>query len=56
MKIEMILIAKGLKVIKVCKSEKEVFLFERDMPAKHGLLYSKKPYVIGKKYIKNESD
>lgn len=52
----MTLISKGLKVKKVCKSEKEVFLFERDMPAKYGLLYSKKPYAIGKKYIKNESD
>jgi hypothetical protein len=51
MQIEMSLIAKGIKVKKVCKSEKECFIFERDMPSKYNLLFSKTPYVIGKRKI-----
>lgn len=48
MKVKMTLIAKGIKVEKICTSEKEVFNFERDMPAKYNLLFSKTPYMIGK--------
>lgn len=44
----MTLISKGIKVSKICKTEREVYVFERDMPAKHGLLFSKIPYMIGK--------
>jgi len=51
MKIEMSLISEGIKVKKLCKSEKECYVFERDMPAKYNLLFSKIPYLIGKKYL-----
>lgn len=51
MKVEMTLIAKGIKVSKICKSEKEVFIFSRDYPAKYGLLFSKKPYIIKTLYL-----
>lgn len=51
MKIEMSLIAKNILVKKLCKNETEAYKFERDMPAKHGLLFSGLPYVIGKKFI-----
>jgi len=51
MEYEMTLLSKGIKVTKVCKNERECFKFERDMPAKYNLLFSKTPYVIGKKYI-----
>lgn len=53
MKIEMALISKGIKVKKICKTEREVFIFERDMPAKYNLLYKNTPYVISKKYLDN---
>lgn len=49
--IKMTLISKGIKVEKICKSEIECFKFERDMPAKYNLLFSKIPYVIGKRYL-----
>lgn len=49
--IEMSLIAKGVNIKKHCNNEFEVYMFERDMPAKNGLLFSKKPYLIGKKYL-----
>ena len=48
---KMTLISKGLKVEKVVESEYEAFIFERDMPAKYDLLFSGKPYVIGKVYL-----
>ena len=48
MNIKMTLISKGIKVEKVCKTEREVFVFERDMPAKYNLLFSGIPYTIGK--------
>lgn len=48
MKVEMILLAKGIKVTKVCRNSNECFKFERDMPAKFNLLFTKTPYVIGK--------
>ena len=50
-KYEMSLLSKGIKVTKVCKNANECFKFERDMPAKYNLLFTKTPYVIGKKYI-----
>ncbi len=46
--IKMTLIAKNLEITKVCKNEIEAFKFERDMPAKYNLLYSKKSYIIGR--------
>lgn len=48
MKIKMSLISKGINVEKICATQREVFNFERDMPAKYNLLFSKTPYVIGK--------
>lgn len=48
MKVKMTLIAKGIKVEKICTSERQIFIFERDMPAKYNLLFSKTPYAIGK--------
>ena len=53
MKIKMSLISKGIKVEKVCTTEREVFNFERDMPAKNGLLISGIPYIIGKRNLKS---
>jgi len=46
--IKMTLISKDIKVEKICTNEHECFLFERDMPAKHGLLFSSKEYIIGR--------
>lgn len=51
MKIEMSLIAKGINIKKVCTTERQVFNFERDMPAKYNLLFSNTPYIIGKKNL-----
>lgn len=51
MKIKMQLISKGIKVEKVCTSEYEAYIFERDMPAKYNLLFSKIPYAVGKRYL-----
>jgi hypothetical protein len=51
--IKMTLIAKGIKVEKVCKNEREVYVFERDQPAKNGLLFSGITYTIGKVYLDN---
>lgn len=47
----MTLIAKGVNVEKICKTERECFVFERDMPAKYNLLFSNTPYVIGKRNL-----
>ncbi len=49
--IEMALIAPGIKVKKIVKTEKQATIFERDMPAKHKLLFTKIPYVIVRKYL-----
>ena len=48
MRIKMTLISKGIKVEKICTTQHEVFIFERDIPAKYHLLFSKTPYIIGK--------
>lgn len=48
MKVKMTLIAKGIKVEKICTSKREIKTFERDMPAKYNLLFSNTPYIIGK--------
>jgi hypothetical protein len=48
MKVKMVLLAKGVRVEKVVSTERDAFVFERDMPAKHGLLYSKTPYAVGR--------
>ena len=41
------LISKGIKLTKICKSQKEVNTFHRDMPCKYGLLFQTKiPYAI----------
>ena len=48
MKIKMTLISKDIRVVKICNSEKQVTIFERDMPAKYNLLFSNIPYIIGK--------
>lgn len=49
MEIKMTLIAKGIKVEKVCTTQREVEVFKRDMPAKYDLLFSGKPYAIGQR-------
>ena len=49
--IEMSLISKDVNIKKICRTQREVFTFERDMPAKYDLLFSKKPYVIGKRNL-----
>jgi protein tyrosine/serine phosphatase len=48
MKVKMTLISKGVNIEKVCTTEIEIYTFERDMPAKHNLLFSNKPYLIKK--------
>ena len=50
---ELTLIAKGIKVTKVCKNEREVAIFYRDMPAKYRLLFQTEiAYAIQEKEIK----
>lgn len=49
--IKMSLLAKGIKIEKICTNMWEVYVFERDMPCKHGLLFSKTPYIVGKVYL-----
>jgi hypothetical protein len=49
---KMTLLSKGIKVEKICKNEREAFIFERDMPVKYNLLFTKVPYVIGKINLK----
>ena len=53
MTIKMTLISKGINVSKICKTERECFVFERDMPAKYNLLFTKIPYAVGKTFIDN---
>jgi len=48
MKIKMTLLSKGIKVEKIVSTDYEAYIFERDMPAKYNLLFSGKPYMIGK--------
>ena len=43
--------AAGIKIEKVCTNLWEVYTFERDMPTKHKLQFSGKPYIIGKVYL-----
>lgn len=50
---KMTLTAKNLRIEKKCHSIYECFIFERDLPAKYNLLFEKKPYVIGKVFLKN---
>jgi hypothetical protein len=45
------LMAKGINIEKVCTNLWEVYTFERDMPCKHGLLFSKKPYIVATIYL-----
>ena len=40
-----------IQVEKICLNEKQKYKFERDMPAKYGLLFSKIPYYIKTEYI-----
>lgn len=49
--IEMSLISKDINIKKVCTNLWDVYIFERDMPIKHKLQFSGKPYVVGKKYL-----
>lgn len=49
--IKMKLMSKDVNIEKVCKNMWEVYTFERDMPAKHKLLFSKKPYIIATYYL-----
>ena len=50
---ELTLISKGVKVTKVCKNEREVAIFKRDMPAKYHLLFqTDTPYAIQEKEVK----
>ena len=48
---KMTLLSKNLKIEKKCNTERECFVFERDMPAKYNLLFSKETYIIVKKYL-----
>ena len=51
MKVKITLISKGIKESKVCFSEKELYIFERDVPAKYNLLFTKIPYIISKQNL-----
>lgn len=42
--------SKDVNIEKVCTNLWEVYTFERDMPTKYGLQFSRKPYIIGKIY------
>jgi hypothetical protein len=53
MKIKMTLTAKNLKIEKICTTERDCYIFERDMPSKYDLLFSKEPYFIGKINLQN---
>jgi hypothetical protein len=45
--------ANGINVERVCANMWEVYTFERDMPTKHGLQFSKIPYFIATYYLDN---
>lgn len=47
----MVLMAKDLRVEKICTNLWDVHIFERDIATKHKLQFSGKPYVIGKTYL-----
>jgi hypothetical protein len=49
--IKMKLMSKGINIEKICKNLWEVYTFERDMPTKHGLQFSGKPYIIATIYL-----
>lgn len=49
--IKMVLMAKDLRVEKICTNLWDVHIFERDIATKHKLQFSGKPYVIGKTYL-----
>jgi len=49
--IKMSLMARGVKIEKICTNLWDVHTFERDMPTKHKLQFSGKPYIIGKTYL-----
>jgi hypothetical protein len=51
MKVQMTLISKGLKVSKICTTEKEVRNFERDMPYKYNLTNKNISFAIGSKNL-----
>jgi len=51
MKVKMTLISKGIKVEKICTSQRDIYIFERDMPAKYNLLFSNIPYLIGERNL-----
>lgn len=51
MKYKMTLLSKGVKVSKECKNDYEAYIFERDMPAKYNLLFTKTPYIIQRTYL-----
>ena len=52
-KVRMSLMAKDVNIVKICTTEWEVYTFYRDMPSKHGLLFSGKPYIIGEMKLKD---
>ena len=55
MEVEVTLISKGIKVSKICTTEKMIYRFEQDMLAKYNLLFNKTiPFLIGHKYLDNE--
>jgi hypothetical protein len=49
--IKMVLSGPGVYIEKICTNLWDVYVFERDIPTKHGLQFSKKPYYIGKTYL-----
>ena len=49
--IEMSLISKYVNIKKICKTEREVFTFKRDMPSKYDLVFYRTPYVIGERNL-----
>ncbi len=50
-KVRVTLLARGIKVTKICKNDLQIQKFERDMPAKYNLLFTSTPYIIGYHYI-----
>lgn len=46
-----IITADGILETKLCKDDYQAYVFARDMPAKHGLLYSGKAYIIKTIYL-----
>lgn len=46
--VKMSLISKNVNVDRICKTEYECYIFQRDIPAKYSLLFSKTPYAVGR--------